>query len=381
MPIPEIEVIPVRSKGDRKTFATFPWKVYQGDPHWVPPLIVDVMKMLDPAKHPFHRHAEVECFLARRGGSGREAGQVVGRIAAFVNHAHNEFHRERTGFFGFFETLPDPGVPPFLLRAAADWLRARGMERMRGPANFSSNEEWGLLLDGFDRSPMVMMTYNPPAYAGYLEDFGCRKTKDLVAYFHTGTVPPARLVRIGRRLGRENRIRIRPMDMKRFPEEVNRVREVYNQAWQRNWGFVPMTEAEIEHMAKELKPVVDPSLVLFAEVGDRPIGFTMALPDANQALQKANGRLFPFGLLRILLESKKIHLLRVLTMGVVEEYRRRGADTLMILALYENAMRRGYVGGEFSWVLEDNWRVRRSLDATGAKVYKTYRLYDYALTA
>ncbi len=381
MPLPDVQIEPVRSRADFKAFATFPWKVYKRDPNWVPPLIVDVLKMLDPAHHPFHEHAEVQCFLARRGSrrNGGPSGEVVGRIAAIVNRAHNEIHEEKTGFFGFFETLPDPSVPPALLQTAAEWLRARGMERMRGPANFSSNEEWGLLIDGFDRPPMVMMTYNPREYARYLEDFGCIKAKDILAYYLESDTPPDRLLRVADRIVRETGVTIRSMDMKRFPEEVAIVREVYNAAWERNWGFVPMTEGEIAHMAKELKPVVDPELVLFAEVAGKPVGFAMALPDLNRALKKANGRLWPFGLVKMLIEAKRIHELRVLTLGLVPEYRKRGIDVLMYLRLFQNGTRRGYRAGEFSWVLEDNAAMRKPLENMGAHVYKTYRLYDYPL--
>ncbi len=380
-PLPDIQVEPARSRADLSAFVEFPWSVYRGDPHWVPPLRADVKKMLDPAHHPFHQHAQVQCFLARRGArsGGRPAGQVVGRIAAIVNRAHNEFHGEKTGFFGFFETLPDPTVPPFLFQAAAGWLKEQGMERMRGPASFSSNEEWSLLVDGFDRSPMVMMTYNPPAYASYLEDFGFRKAKDLVAYYLDNQTIPERLLRAADRLERESGVVIRTLNMKRFAEEVGRVREVYNSAWERNWGFVPMTEAEIEHMAKELKPAVDPDIFLFAEKDGRPVGFAMALPDLNRALQKANGRLFPFGLIKILIEAKKIHELRVLALGLVPEYRRKGIDALMYLRLFQNGVRRGYTAGEFSWILEDNQAMRRPMENLGARVYKTYRVYDYPL--
>jgi GNAT superfamily N-acetyltransferase len=379
MPIPEIHVQPIQSRSERKEFVLFPWKVYRGDPNWVPPLISDVMKMLDPHHHPFHEHAEVQCFLARRGGGGPGAGQVLGRIAAIVNRAHNEFQGERTGFFGFFDVLPDPRIPPFLLRAAADWLKERGMERMRGPANFSSNEEWGLLVDGFDRPPMVMMTYNPPAYAGYLEDFGLVKAKDLVAYYMEGDAPPERLTRLADRIEKSVNVRVRSLDKSRFREEVEKVREVYNSAWEKNWGFVPMTPAEIDHMAKELKPVFDPELILFAEVDGKPIGFAMALPDLNQALKKANGHLYPFGLVKMLLAARKIHALRVLTLGLVKEYRRKGIDTLMYLRLFQNGLKRGHRAGEFSWILEDNLPMRQALDNMGARVYKTYRLYDYPL--
>ncbi len=416
MPIPDIRVTPVARGVEFKEFVTFPWRVYAGDPNWVPPLISDARKMLDPARHPFHQHAEVQCFLARRGSSsGGESGQVVGRIAAIVNHLHNEVHGEKTGFFGFFDTMADATIPPYLFRAAADWLRERGMERMRGPASFSSNEEWGLLVEGFDRPPMVMMAYNPPAYARYLEDYGFVKAKDLIAYYMASNTPmPERLLRGAGPSdpGRNDRARsdeapgdkaaavgapgaaapggetpraeapitIRRLNMNRFPEDVGKVREVYNAAWEKNWGFVPMTSAEIEHMAKELKPVVDPDLVLFAECEGRTVGFCMALPDVNRALKAANGRLYPFGLVRMLMASRRIKEVRVLTLGIVPQYRRRRIDMMFYLELWRTGLRKKMVGGEFSWILEDNALIRRALERLGARVYKTYRLYDYSLT-
>lgn len=381
MPLPDLVVEPVRGKRDLKTFVTFPWKVYARDPNWVPPLIGPMMKMLDRDHHPFHQHAEVEYFLARRRGdrNGARAGEAVGRIAAIVNHAHNEFHEEKTGFFGFFESLPDPEVPSLLLESAAGWLRKRGMTVMRGPANFSSNEDWGLLVDGFDRPPMVMMPYNPRAYSEFFERYGLRRVKDLVAYYMTEDMLPERLPKMRERLERSSQVQVRSLDKKHFDAEVERIRDLYNAAWEKNWGFVPMTHAEIDHMASELKTVVDPDLVVFAEREGKAIGFALALPDVNQAVKKANGRLFPFGLLKILLESRRIRAIRVLTLGVLKEYRGKGADILMYMSLYQNGTRKGYRAGEFSWILEDNAPMRRALDAIGAEVYKTYRLYDLPL--
>ncbi len=379
MPIPEVEIVPVESGPDVRRFVKFPWGVYRGDPNWVPPLIADTCRMLTPGRHPFHEHADVQCFIAERTGSARSGRGVVGRIAAIVNHLHNEVHGEKTGFFGFFETLPDPTVPPFLFEAAAAWLRAKGMEVMRGPASFSGNEEWGLLIDGFDRPPMVKMSYNPPEYAGYIESFGFRKVKDLVAYHLDNVEPPARIVRAAGRMARQAKVTVRTMDKKRFRSEVELIREIYNGAWEKNWGFVPMTKAEIEHMARELKPVVNPDLVVFAEAEGKPVGFAFALPDLNQALKKANGRLFPFGLIRMLIASRKIREVRVLTLGVLGEYRNRGVDSLMSLAMFRSGKEHGYTGGEFSWVLEDNRAMRRVLEHMGARVYKTYRLYDIPL--
>ncbi len=387
MPLPDVAIEVARDRRAMREFILLPWKIYKHDPLWVAPLIMDMEKMLDRTKHPFHQHAEVEYFVARRvvhssgpsHAGGGKAGDVIGRIAAIINHAHNEFHGEKTGFVGFFESIEESAVSQALFHAAADWLAERGMERMRGPANFSSNEEWGLLVDGFDSSPMVMMTYNPPHYARRFEEFGFEKAKDVVAYFLDNNSPPERLLRGARRIAGDGRITIRPLNMKRFDQEVELVRDIYNRAWEKNWGFVPMTEAEIKHMAKELKPVVDPRIVLFAEFEGKTIGFALALPNAYQALKKAKGRLFPFGLIKILIEAKKIRYVRVLTLGVVKEHRGLGADALLYLGIYEGARERGYLGGEFSWILEDNAPMRRALEHLGARVYKTYRLYDYSL--
>lgn len=390
MPFPDIQVTPVHGRRDRGDFIGFPWRVYRGDPHWVAPLRKDMSEMLDVRRHPFYEHGEVEYFLARRRVAGPDgaAGEVVGRIAAIINRAHNEFHREKTGFFGFFEVLGGPDrvsierasiVTTMLVEAAADWLRARGMIIMRGPASFSSNEEYGLLVDGFDSRPMILMPYNPPYYGEALQVAGFHKAKDLVAYTMDASRIPERVLRIADLVNRRARVRVRPLDKKNFTSDVNRIRTLYNAAWEANWGFVPMTDREIDHMAASLKSAVDPQLVLFAEHGSETIGFALALPDLNQALQKANGRLLPFGLIRILLEARKIKLARVLTLGVVPQYRGMGADVALYAALYRNAVARGYRGGEFSWVLEDNHMMRSALEELGAHVYKTYRIYERSL--
>lgn len=380
MPLPDFTIAPLRGARDLEAFVRFPWQVYRGDPSWIPPLVSDVRKMLDRRRHPFHEHAEVEYFLARRRGDrAGQSGEVVGRVAAIVNHAHNQFHGERTGFFGFFEVIDDDAVAALLLQAAADWLALRGMERMRGPASFSSNEEFGLLVDGFDQSPMVMMPYNPERYVHHLEGHGLVAVKNLVAYYMTEETVPERLLRMLERVEQRNRITVRPLDKRRFGAEVELVRQIYNAAWERNWGFVPMTDAEIDHMARELKPVVDPDLVAFAEKDGRPIGFALALPDLNQALRRANGRLWPFGLPRMMLEMRRIRRLRVLTLGVLAEYRRLGADVLLYSHLYRRGIAKGYVAGEFSWILEDNEPMRKALDQIGARVYKTYRIYEQPL--
>lgn len=373
---PELSVEPV-APGTRafEAFVRLPWTLYRGDPDWVPPLLTDFRKLFDAAKHPFHAHSEVQPFVARR------RGEVVGRIAAIWNRNHQKFHDEPVGFFGFFECRDDSAVAGALFAAAEAWLAARGLRVMRGPANFSSNEEWGLLVDGWNGPPRVMMTYNPRYYVPLFESCGFRKAKDLVAYTFTGTGVPERLRRGTDIVAKRNPdVRIRSLDMKRFDAELTIIRSLYNRCWERNWGFVPMTEAEIDHMARELKPVVDPSLVFVAEKAGQPVGFSLSLPDLYLALKHADGRLFPFGLIKLLWHARKIKRVRVLTLGIVPEHRHSGLDALMYRHLMETCYQKGIMGGEFSWMLEDNLAIKRPMENLGASIYRTYRLYDRPVT-
>ena len=370
-----VRVRPVRSRRDRHAFIELPYRLYRHEPLWVPPLRRDVAEMLDPRRHPFHRHSEVELFLAESGG------RVAGRIAAIHNRRHVEFHGERAGFFGFFELERDPEIAAALVEAASAWVRERGLELLRGPASFSTNEEAGLLVDGFDRPPVLMMPWNPAWYADLLEGVGFRKVKDLLAYWRGHARVPDRLVRAAEMLGRRHKVRIRPMNRRRFWDEVASIRRIYNAAWERNWGFVPMTDEEFTHLAKQMKPVVDPDLVAFAEVDGELAGFALGIPDLNQALRHANGRLFPIGWLKILLHSRGIDTFRVLTLGVLEPYRRTGAAEMMYLYLLRTGPPKGLTKGEFSWILEDNVLMRTAMEKFDAHVYKTYRLYDLPLDA
>jgi GNAT superfamily N-acetyltransferase len=367
-------VEPLPRGGSLREFVQLPWRVNRGDPHWVPPLRKSVRTLLDRDRHPFHRHAEVEYFLARRGG------EPVGRVAAIVNHLHNEFHEERTGFFGFFEVLEDAEAAAALLESAAAWLRGRGMDRMRGPTSFSTNEEVGVLVEGFDAPPTVLMTHNPPYYGSLLERAGLRKEKDLLAYWHQGGQPTERLLRGSERIAARAGVRIRTLDLKRFREEVELIQEIYNSAWARNWGFVPMTEAEIAFMARELRPVVDPDLCLFAEVEGKAVGFSLALPDVNQALRKLpSGRLLPFGWLRLLRELRRIRVFRVITLGLRPGYQHSGIGAGLYLRTWSEGLRKGYQGAEASWILQDNLEMVQAIEKMGWKEYKRYRIYERPL--
>ena len=371
-------VAPVLDSRSRKQFIGLPWKIYASDPAWVAPLRSDVRKLMDPA-HPFQQHADTEFFLARDG-----AGEPVGRIAAAVNHLYNDFHETRTGFIGLFECVDDPAVAEALLERATGWLRQRGMTEAIGPFNLSTNDELyspGILLDSYDRPPVLLMAHNPPYYPRLFEGAGWEKRKDLLSYWlEEETGPPERLVKGMERLAdRVDGLVIRQIRLKELDAEVELIKEVYNAAWEKNWGFAPLTEAEIQHLADDLKPIVDERFALLAEVHGEPVGFALALPDYNQALKHVNGRLFPFGLFKLLWHRRSIDRLRVFTLGLKPGYHRKGIDALFYLKIYQNGLDAGIHQAEASWILEDNWGMRRGLERMGAYVYKTYRVYGMEL--
>ena len=368
-----LEVVTAESKQVLREFIEFPYSLYRGDPFWVPPLRIAVKELLNRAKHPFYANAEAEFFLARRDG------RVVGRIAAILDRNHNKFHEENAGFFGFFESTNAPEVAAALLGAARKWVFSRGAVLLRGPVNPSTNYECGMLVDGFDSPPMVMMTYNPRYYPALMENVGLRKAKDLNAYVNTAAaVELEKIARVADRKLAKSGVTVRPINMKDFDGELGRIWEVYNSAWKRNWGFVPMTRDEFFLMGKEMKQILEPEFVLIGEVGDSMVGFALALPDINQALKPAGGRLFPTGLLKILYYQHLIKSVRVLTLGVVEEYRASGLAAGFYATLFRNARKLGYDGDcEMSWILEDNILMNRSLEVMGAKRYKTYRIYEW----
>jgi ribosomal protein S18 acetylase RimI-like enzyme len=365
-----------RSKRDLHRFFDVADRIYRDDPNWVPPLRDDVARVFAD-KNPFFRHAEMHLFVARR------ENEDVGRIAAILDRHHNEFHGEKTGFFGFFESENDRAVSDALLGAAADWARQRGMEVLRGPANPSLNDEAGLLVEGFDTPPVLMMTYNPRYYVTLLEEVGFRKAKDLLAsWFEIGPEPLARFVRINERFRRRNRdIKVRKVSKGSLKADLPKIRDVYNAAWEKNWGFVPMTSEEMDFMAARLKPLLDENFLFLAEARKpdgslEPVGFMLSLPDYNTAIQPLRGRLLPFGWLKFLLGLKKIRTLRVITLGLKKDYRMRGIQSLMFEKGLKAALKRGLTGCEVSWMLEDNALILRSVRLWGGRLYKTYRMYD-----
>ncbi len=368
---------PVRGSRNLDRFIRLPWKIYADDPAWVPPLLVEQRKLLDRDRHPFHAHADVEYFLAWRGP------EVVGRIAAIINHRYNEFHGSEIGHFGFFECIDDDVVARTLLDTAERWLRERGMARIEGPFNFSTNDEShspGIQLDGFEHPPFLLMGHGRPYYQSLVEGAGYEKVKDLLAYMLHSNDPPERLVRGVERMERGiPGLTIRHVDMKRLDEEVAIIQDIYNSAWEKNWGFVPLTEEEIDHLADELKPILEPRVCFLAFMDDEPAGFSVMLPDYNQVLRHLDGRLFPFGIFKLLWYRRTIDQARVFTLGIKPAYRGIGLDAILYLKSFRDGAEVGIQRGECSWILEDNWPMRRGMEKMEGEVYKTYRVYGKPL--
>lgn len=369
-----MEIAPVSSGRDLERFIGFPYELHRADPLWVPQLRMDVRTLLSPKKNPFYQHAELQAFLARNGD-----GKIVGRIAAIRNDAHNQEHGDKVGFYGFFESVNDQAVANALFAVARDWVKQRGFDTLRGPMNPSVNDDCGLLVDGFDTPPTLMMPHNPRYYVELTDRAGFKKAKDLICYQSTGVELPERLMRAAQVVAQRKGITLRGLDMKRFDQEVELVKELYNAAWEKNWGFVPLTEAEIDHLAKQLKPVVVPDLICFAERQGKVIGFAVALPDLNVALKhNPSGRLFP-GILKILWYARKISRCRILLLGTLPEYRMTGVDALMHHWIWTKGTALGFTWGEAGWVLEDNPAMNNAALRVGFKPYKTYRIYDQAV--
>lgn len=367
---------PVLTRRDERDFIRFQWVPYRGNPNWVPPLLADRRKLIDRKKNPFYRHSSLALWLAERGGV------IVGRIGAIVNDNHIREHNEKVGFFGFFECIDDQEVASALFQTACWWLKEQGMEAARGPANPSVNDEYGLLIDGFDHPPVVMMPYNLPYYARLIEGAGFAKIKDLYGYdLDSKLVFTDKLIRGAEVVKKRTGVTIRTIDMKNFEREVKTIRELYTRGWAGNWGEVPMTEEEFAALAKDLKMVIEPRIVLIAELKGKPVGFGLALPDYNQILIKnRRGYLLP-ALIRILLHRKRIHYCRVMVLGVLPEYANTGIGGLLFHDLGRRSVEAGYPNGEASWVLEDNVPMTRGADLMNGKRWKTYRLYQKSLGA
>jgi GNAT superfamily N-acetyltransferase len=380
MPSAPVSVEPVRTAQERDAFIRLQMDLYRGDANYVPPILAERRDFLDSKKNPFLQHAEIQMYLARR------AGELVGRIAAINDPNYNHFHNSDTGFFGMFDVVDDSHVAGELLDAAAGWARRRGMRTLMGPVNLSTNHDCGVLVDGFGVPPAMMMPYNFPYYAQLLESNGFQSAKELWTYdLSTSAAPPEKVVRVAERVRAQPGVRVRPLRMEDLPEEIRRIKQIYNAMLERNWGFVPMSEEEFDLIAARLRPLVRirPELCLIAEVSDEPVAFSLTLPDSNVALRAAGGSLtrfgLPLGLARLFWATRSIHRLRVLMLGIKPGYRRRGLDALLYLETLRAARALGYSGGELGWTTEDNDLMNRAIERMGARRYKTYRLYQRAL--
>jgi GNAT superfamily N-acetyltransferase len=370
-----IHPIELGNRRQLKTFIKFPWRIYRHDPNWVPPLILDQLQFFTPSKNPYFSHSTAQLFMAFRGD------EPVGRISAHENNQHIQVHKDGAGFFGFFECIDDQAVANALFGVASTWLGERGLKTMRGPVSFSVNHEAGLLLDAFDEPPLIRMTYNPPYYAGLIEGYGLQKIQDLYAYvmFESEEIPE-RLRGISDRVLEDPKLVVRTVALRDFKNEMERIKKIYAEAWSENWGAVPLTDEEFDRIVGELRLIYDRDLFFIAEYDGEPAGMSLVLPDMNQALKRAGGRLFPSGLLKMLWYRRKINAWRMPILGVRQEHRLRGIEVAFVCRTYDVAKKnRNYRKGELSWVLESNTAANALLKRLGARRSKTYRIYEKPL--
>lgn len=368
------EIVKVESKNQLRRFIDFPHELYADDPNYVPMLYMEQEALLNPKKSPFWQHSEAAYFLAV------QKGKTVGRIAAIRNNNHIAFAGRQEGFFGFFDVVNDFGIAKKLLDTAAAWLRQAGLTKIIGPASFSTNEVVGLLVENFDEPPFVMNGYNAPYYAQLIEQYGFKKQTDLLCYDMRMERMPQKVIEFAEKLETrlaERGITIRGIDMKNYAREIDKFLPIYNSSWAENTGFVPMTDAEVRQIGKDLKAVIDPDFVYFAEKNGQVIGVSLSIPNVNEAqIKLKRGRLFPFGVFKLLLGLKKIRSVRIVALGTLKEYRRLGIDVCFYVRNVKAAARKKIHRGEASWILENNNMMNRALEHIGGKVYRKYRLYE-----
>ncbi len=373
-----LEIRPVASKRELNAFIELPWRLYRNEPNWVPPLRFERRQFLDRRRNPFFEHGEAEYFLAWRDG------RAVGRITAQVDHNLNEFQGNEWGLFGFFECEEDPQVARALLDAAEGWLRARGRDRMVGPMNFTTNDECGALVEGFERPAIILTDWTHRYYPALLEGAGLGKAMDTLMWElyndaeQANDVHPA-IWMMAEEVKSKHGILVRPMRKKDLEAEIGRFLEVYNEAWERNWGFVPLTEKEVRHYAKQLKPLLDENWAFIAEKDGETVGAALTLPDFNQVFKPMNGRLLPLGWAKFLLGRRKIDRVRVFALGVKREWQHTGVAARFYQLHFESAARTPQKGGEMGWILESNTAMNRAMEGMGGKVVRRYRLYEKVL--
>ena len=372
-----IEIRQVRNKKEKREFITFAWQIYRKDPelnqYWVPPVIDDYMKTLDTERFPLYEHADLAMFTAWKDGV------MAGTIAAVENRRHNEVHEDKVGFWGFFECINDQNVANALFDAAGGWLKKKGLTAMRGPVSPSMNDQCGMLTRGYDSPPVFLMLYNPSYYNDLVLKSGHRIGQELLAwYIDQESIDIERLRRIAEHVKKREGLTIRPMNMKDFDREVERMREIYNKAWEKNWGFVPMTDKEFNFLGKSLKPLANPNYIYFVEDRNkRTVGFSLSLPDVNQALKHVDGNPFsPIGLLKYLWYSRNITMVRTIVMGVLPEYRNKGVDSIMNAEIADYGGKHGVHASEMSWVLKANEAMSKLAKVIGGTPYKEYVIYE-----
>lgn len=372
-----IQVRQVESQDDRKKFVKVPWLVYRDDPCWVPPLMADVSDTIDPRKNPFFEHGEAALFLAER-----EGGEVVGRITAHTNRLHNEYHRDMTGFFGFFESIDDEKVSRSLFDAAQDWLKQHECDKVVGPESFSINEEVGFLVEDREGPPMILCPYTPGYYTRLVEAAGFEKAKDLYGWsYEVGNIPDEAL-KVAHAVEKHPSLAVRQADPKHLERDINIVRQVFNAAWCDNWGYVPWTDSEVRHAAKVMKMVIRPEITAIAEVSGKPAGMMIALPNINEVIKDLNGRLFPTGLLkliwRLMLGRYRFESARLLLLGIMPEFRGSalgGLSVLLYVRAHRGAQKLGIKHGELGWTLEENDKINAGIQFMGGRIGKVYRIY------
>lgn len=365
----------VDSKEEKKDFLEFPYRHYQNDQYWVPPLRIEQKKLLDTENNPFYENADIELFLVYNNE------ELVGRIAAIIDHRYNDYHHTKTGFFGFFECIDRERTAKLMFQMTEEWLRSRGMEEIMGPANPGMMDEIGILVDGFQKYPSILMPYHKEYYDPLLKSVGLEKAMDLFTYeVNQDNVDRERMNRaveiVKRRIPN---ISIRKIRLNKIKQEIKIIQEIFNAAWKDNWGFIPLSEAEFMYLAKDLKSVVDNKYAHIAEVDGQPVAFSVALPDYNQILKDMNGKLFPFGLLKILWNRRKITRIRTALMGVIPEYQGKGIDALLHRESIENGLKFNKYASEIGWILENNVQMNRVAEKIGGEHDKTYRIYRKAL--
>lgn len=368
----KMEIIQVKNKSDLRDFINLPYRLYRNDPNWVAPLRDEQWAQFDVQKNPILDHCETALFIAKEGK------QVLGRISAFIDKLGIDYWKKPIGLFGSYECINDPLVSEALLNTAQEWLKKKGMKVMRGPWSFAS-QEWGLVSEGFTPPPVILAPYNPPFYNDQLKTFGMKKEKDLLVYYidaREGYQIPERILTLTDKIQKRYSITIRPVNMKKLEEDVVTIVNLANASIADNWGFYPVTDAEGRAMAKDMKMIVNPKALLIAEdASGKPIGFAMSLPDVNRLIKGLNGRLFPFGIFRILFGLKRVNQYRMWALGVIPEYQGRAVDTLLYRATYE-ALYSKNIRLEINYVLEDNDRMNNALYKLGVKPLRRYTIYN-----